>query len=92
MKIDISRKNKAEILVALYNASRPLGMGIYDYTPIPMTIEEARGYLKKDTYFHFIKGRILNVDLSGDELDTQKYDRDNGEGAAEKALSIVEDY
>ena len=42
--------------------------------------------------YEFTQGRILNVDLSGDELDTQKYDRDNGEGAAEKALSIVQDY
>ena len=34
--------DKAKILAALYNASRPLGMGFMQYDPAPMATEEAR--------------------------------------------------
>lgn len=54
--------------------------------PTPMSAEEARALLAHGTYFDYVKGRVLKVDLSGDEVETWLYDRDNGEGAAEKAL------
>ena len=82
MKIDISRKDKAQVLAALYNASRPIGLGFLQYDPTPMTVEEARELLKQTTYFDYLKGRVMKVDLSGDELETRLYDRDNGDGAA----------
>jgi hypothetical protein len=40
-------------------------------------------------YFDYVGGRVLKVDLSGDELDPVLYDRDNGEGAADEAVSLV---
>ena len=91
MTIDISKKDKAEVLAALYNASHPQGLGILHYDPTPMSAHEAREFLAQTTYFDYLKGRVMKVDLSGDELDTWLYDRDNGEGAAELALSEVSD-
>ena len=52
-----------------------------------MTITEAADLLERDTYFDYLKGRVMKVDLSGNELDPYLYDRDNGEGAAERVVS-----
>lgn len=37
-------------------------------------------------YFDYLKGRVMKVDLSKDELDTRLYNRDNGPNAAEDAI------
>lgn len=87
--ISLKGLNKAEVLAALYNASRPLGMGFMHYDPKPMTKEEAADFLSHGTYFDYLKGRIMKIDLSRDELDPRLYDRDNGPGAAEKAISAL---
>ena len=42
------------------------------------------------TYFDYHEGRLMKVDLSGDELDTRFYNRDNGEMAAENAISQIQ--
>lgn len=89
--IDITGKDKAAVLAALYNASRPLGMGILAYDPIPMTTEEAQALIggcdpNFALYFDYLKGRVMKVDLTDDTLNPALYDRDNGEGAALKAL------
>ena len=85
--IDISKMNKAEVLAALYNASRPLGMGMLHYNPEEMTVTEAELLLKETQRFDYLKGRVMKVNLSKDELKVYGYDRDNGEGAAAKALA-----
>jgi hypothetical protein len=86
-KILLAGLNKADVLAALYNASKPQGMGFMHYDPNPMTREEAEGLLKQTTYFDYLKGRVMKVDLAGDELDTSGYDRDNGQGAAERVIA-----
>jgi hypothetical protein len=86
MLIDISDLNKAEVLMALYNASHPQGMGFFQYAGDPLTIEKAEEYLQKNTYFDYLNGRVLKVDLKGDELNPALYDRDNGEGAAYRVI------
>ncbi len=86
MDIDISKANKAQVLAALYNASRPLGMGFMAFDPQPMSEEEADALLKDYKYFDYLKGRVMKVDLAGDILSTGLYDRDNGNGAAARAL------
>ncbi len=91
MMISIAKKDKAEVLAALYNASKPLGLGFRQFDPKPMSVEEARKLLERTTYFDYIKGRVMKVDLSGDELETWLYDRDNGDGAAARALAKVAD-
>ena len=86
MGIDISKLNKGDVLAALYNNSQPLGLGFLHYEPTPMTREEAEELLKEYTYFDYLKGRVMKVDLKGDILNPGLYDRDNGGGAAEHAL------
>ncbi len=85
--MDISKLNKAEVLAALYNNAKPLGMGFLHFTPEPMAREEAQAMLDAgQTYFDYVKGRVMKVDLSKDELWTGTYNRDNGTDAAELAL------
>jgi hypothetical protein len=85
--IDISNLSKAEVLAALYNASKPLGLGWLQATLQPMTTQEAQTILDQgQTYFDYLKGRVMKIDLSGDTLTPRLYDRDNGQGAAARAL------
>ena len=84
--ISIAGKNKAKILAALYNSAKAQGLGFLHFTPEPMTEEQAVELLEKTQYFDYLQGRVMKVDLSGDELNPRLYDRDNGQGAAEEAL------
>lgn len=89
--IDLNGMNKAEVLAKLYNASKPLGLGFLHFDPKDMTVEEAQALLDdagKYWYFDYIKSRVMKIDLRGDELDPCLYDRDNGDGAAARALGI----
>lgn len=85
--IDISQMDKGEVLAKLYNASKPLGMGFLQYDPAPMTPEEGAELVAKCPYFDYLKGRVMKLNLDGDTLSTAGYDRDNGEGAAARALA-----
>lgn len=51
-----------------------------------MIFEEAMEILKTKTYFDYYKGRVMKVDLSEDTFDPYLYNRDNGEGLAEKLI------
>ena len=81
--------NKTKVLAGLYNAAKPLGMGYLQYDPSPMTPNEAKELLFQDDDFHYLKGRVMKVNLSGDTLDPRLYDRDNGEGAAKKVIDFL---
>lgn len=81
--------NRAEVLAALYNAAQAQGMGFLHYDPKPMTRREAEELLLKTTYFDYVKGRVMKVNLSGDTLDPRLYDRDNGPGAAQKVIETL---
>jgi len=84
--IDLTGRDKAEVLAKLYNASQPLGLGLLHYDDKDMTIEEARELLKEQTYFDYLKGRVMKVNLKGDKFSPLAYDRDNGQGAAAAAI------
>ena len=85
--VKYAKLTKAEVLAALYNNAKSLGIGIFIRENKNMTIEEAERLLKINTSFDYIKGRVLKVDLSGDDgFDEWLYDRDNGKGAAQNAL------
>ncbi len=87
MSINIKGINKAEILAALYNNSRPQGMGFLHFEDKEMTKEEAEELLSEYTYFDYLKGRVMKIDLKDDEeLRTHLYDRDNGYEAALSAI------
>ena len=103
--IDLKGLDKAAVLAALYNASKPQGLGFLHYDPAPMTVEEAQAILDEkqvrlkeinsmggnwdEIYFDYLKGRVMKVDLLGDDLRFQLYDRDNGEGAAQRAIDGI---
>ena len=86
--IDIKGMNKADVLAKLYNASHPQGMGKLFADGKDMTVEEAQAILdsRQTTYFDYLMGRVMKIDLSGDELNPGLYDRDNGHDAAASAL------
>jgi len=87
--IDISGLDKAEVLAALFNASHQQGGGLFNHRgSASMTVDDARQYTDKDDrqYYDYLRGRVMKVDLSKDELKTRLYDRDNGQGAAARAL------
>jgi len=84
--MNIKGIDKALVLAALYNASRPLGSGWVAFDPKPMMREEARAMLERDTYFDYVKGRVVKVDLSSDDVSLAAYDRDNGSSAGERAI------
>lgn len=87
MDISTAGLKKAAVLAALYNASKPQGMGFMHYDPAPMTEEEAAELLQRGTYFDYLKGRVMKVDLRDDDgFRAGGYDRDNGKGAAQRAI------
>ncbi len=86
--IDLKGRNKAEVLAKLYNSSKPQGFGFLNSDAAGMSAEEAQSLLDGgQTYFDYLKGRVMKVDLSSDELDPRLYDRDNGDGAAAAAIN-----
>lgn len=90
MTIDIRTLDKAAVLAALYNRSKVQGMGFLQAKPGPMTVDEARSLLANEhVSFDYLYGRVMKVDLSGDSFDPWVYDRENGDGAAERALSVL---
>lgn len=88
--IDISKYEKADVLRVLYDAAKPQGLGFLNFTPSPMTRDEADELLKGQNYFDYVKGRVMKVDLKGDALSPRWYDRDNGEGAAARAIATLD--
>ena len=48
-----------------------------------------KALLEKYTQNGYLHGRVLKVDLSRDEFDERLYDRDCGEGAAQRAVDSV---
>lgn len=88
--VDIKGLNKAEVLVALYNNSKPQGLGFLHFESKDMTVSEAEEILKQTTDFDYLKGRVMKVDLSSDDgFEEWLYDRDNGSGAAQRAIDTL---
>ena len=85
--INIKGLDKAKVLKALYDASHVQGMGFLQAVPDgTVTVPHCRELLKHGTYFDYLYGRVLKVDLSGDEFDERLYERDNDPGSAGRAL------
>ena len=85
--VDISNKDKAEVLAALYNNSHPQGMGFLQYDPEPMNIEQAHKILKQTASFDYLFGRVMKISLESNIVHTSGYNRDNGDCAAEHIIS-----
>jgi hypothetical protein len=90
MAISIEGLDKALVLAGLYNAARPQGMGFLQYDPAPMTREQAQAIIDGGSlYFDYLKGRVMKVDLSGEEFNEWCFDRDNGQGAAQAVIDVL---
>ncbi len=91
-KVSIDGLDKGDVLAALYDASHPQGLGIIHFDPAPMTREQAREIIERfagELYFDYVGGRVLKVDLQGDEFDPWGYDRDNGKGSAAAVIAAL---
>lgn len=89
-KIDISNLDKAEVLRVLFNDSKQQGLGLLNPGGRePMSHAEASDIIKQTTNFDYLKGRVMKVSLDGDAFDPRWYDRDNGEGAAARAVARI---
>jgi len=85
--IDIEGLDKAEVLKALYVHSHVQGMGFLQAVPAgTVTVDHCRDLLKQSTYFDYLYGRVLKVDLSSDAFDERLYERDNGPNSAAMAM------
>ena len=93
MDIDISDLTPAAALAALYNASRPLGLGRLHFNPAPMDEAEAAEVLSVDPYVDYLKGCVIKTKFAPDakQIESRLYDRDNGDGAAQRAIDAWRD-
>ena len=89
--INISGLEKSEVFRVLYGRARTQGMGFLHYTSEPMTTKEAKEAVSNpdQMYFDYYRGRVMKVDLSGEEFSPRLYDRDNGDGAAKSAVDSL---
>lgn len=88
--VDIKGLDKARVLKALYDHSHVQGLGfMHAAEEGAVTVESCAKLLEKYTQYDYLHGRVLKVDLSGDEFDERLYDRDCGEGAAQRAVDSI---
>ena len=81
--ISIKDMNKAAVLCALHRGTRTQGMAaLHDHTP---TIAEAEQAIARG-YVDYFAGRPIKADFSGDTLDPFLYNRDAGQGTAERII------
>ena len=91
-RVNIKGIDKSELLAALYNNAKQQGMGFLNpQGAVKMTKEEAQGLIERSAKLHFVylKGRALKVGLGKDDMCTDHYDRDNGQGAAERVVNSL---
>lgn len=89
-EVDISELGRAEVLAALYNAAKPVGMGFLQVREGEMTVAEAQELLNDGFYyFDYLYGRPLKVDVTGPIVSLRLYDRDQGVGAGARAIQSL---
>ena len=76
----------AEALAALYNASKPQGLGFLHFRPTNMQVEEAQKVLANGAYVDYLNGRVIKCNFGPDGVDVRLFNRDLGPGAGERAL------
>lgn len=87
--IDIANLDKASVLMALYENAHVQGLGFLHASDEPMSRDAALKLLERRTYFDYVQGRVMKVNLTGDAFDPFLYDRDNGQGAAQRAIDTI---
>lgn len=96
--IDISNKDRYEVLAALYNASIPAGKGFMNYNPTSWDREMAAFYFenygKRDDVdgtvsFDWIKGRLTPCVFKGNLVYVANYNYSYEDGFAQRVISTV---
>ena len=84
--VDITGLDKVAVLRALWSASRVASFlaGL----PCP-PFHAAAAVTAVQDYIDYFQGRVIKMDLRGDTIDPRLYDRDNGAGAAERAVAAL---
>ena len=89
LTVNIKGLDYAAVLAALFNASKQQGMGfLHAEGRQEMTKEEAREILTQQDSFDYLRGRVMKLTIE-DDMYVGLYDRDNGKGAAARAISSV---
>ena len=85
--IDITGIDKVDLLIGLYHGTHPLGMGIIHNDP-GFGSDEAEAALAAEPSgrLDYVAGRPIKANISGDSFDPWLYDRDAGEGAAQRVV------
>jgi hypothetical protein len=88
MSINIKGLDKAELLVSLFNASKPLGLGFFAAGHNQaLSLEDAQKMISRgQTRFDYLMGRVMKIEIGNDEMEPWGYDTDNGQGAAEAVV------
>src|SRR5579871_5112735 len=89
-KISLSGLDVIDVLLALYNAAKPIDEATVQAIDNNLKIHAAELIAQNNRKFFIVNldrgSRILNIDLSGTELDPREYDKINGTGQAERAI------
>lgn len=91
-KIDIAGLPKAVVLQALFNACTIDGMLYARKMPLTQAqtiCDDGGSKISGNLAFDYVFGRSMKVDITGDQFCPLAYDRDNGSGAAEKAIQSI---
>ena len=84
--ISIEGLDRVEVFRALYDRAKPQGLGFLHFEAGPLPREEAETAFDNGSYFDYFKGRVMKVNLGGNEFNPWLYDRDNGPGAAAEVV------
>lgn len=85
--MNIEGLSKPAVLQALYANAQVLGMGRLAARTEALSFSEAEALLEINTFFDYLHGRVMKIDLGTDEVWTALYNRDNGENAAENIIA-----
>jgi hypothetical protein len=87
-RVDINGLPKARVLVALFNAASPQGMGFLLANNKKMTEVKAETILARTEYVDYIAGCSMKLHFNCRDgiLDAGLYDRDNGKGSAKRII------
>ena len=91
--VNIKGLSKAKVLKALYDGSHYQGISLLGAVKT-FTLEDAHTTItvcasNGDLYFDYLHGKVLKVDLHGDEFNERLYYRDCGDGAAQRAIDSI---
>lgn len=92
MTVNIRGLDVADVLVALWEHSQEQGFSFLGTYSKNFTREQAQEELERNHgYCDYVNGRVIKCDLfpGATEFDSRLYDRDNGDGAAERAVDSI---